>query len=151
MLDISNTLNLETPSTTVLYAIEEAIKAYRNFSLQHIKKVISDITVDQALVLLMVHDKQFTQTEIADLIFKDYASMTRIIGLMIKKDYILKSTDVTDKRIAVLRITPKGAEAVQLLLPIIHQNRKTALNGLSMQDLEHLKSSLHKITKNCTK
>ena len=151
MIDISNTLNLETPSSTILYSIEKSIKAYRKLSFQNIKKVISDITVDQALVLLMVYEKQISQTEIADLIFKDYASMTRIISLMIKKDYLLKTTGQNDKRIATLIITKKGEAAIKLLSPIINQNRKTALEGISIYELENLKDNLDKITQNCKK
>jgi DNA-binding MarR family transcriptional regulator len=140
---------LDTPTTTVLYSIEKAIKAYRKLSLKNIKKVISDITVDQALILLIINDKKITQTEIADLIFKDYASMTRIISLMIKKDYIIKSTDENDKRSSILNLTKKGHKSVKLLTPVIKQNRKTALKSLSIDQLEVLQNQLNIITQNC--
>ena len=142
-------MQLKGPSTTILYSIEEAIKAYRKMSLKRIKTAIPDITVDQALILQIIHDKQLTQTEIADLIFKDYASMTRIIKLMIKKGYLSKMPNEKDKRTAVLTITPKGKQAVQQLAPIIHQNRQTALAGLSLDELNHLKNTLNTITQNC--
>ncbi len=151
LVDISSIMNLDTPSSTILYSIEEAIKAYRKLSLKNIKSVISDITVDQALILLIANDKRLTQTEIADLIFKDYASMTRIISLMIKKNYVLKTTNKEDKRISLLNITEKGKVAIQLLTPIINQNRKMALNGLSGTELDNLKITLNKITQNCKK
>jgi len=99
----------------------------------------------------MVYEKQISQIEIADLIFKDYASMTRIISLMIKKDYLLKTIDQNDKRIATLIITKKEEAAIKLLSPIINQNRKTALEGFSIYELENLKNNLDKISQNCKK
>jgi DNA-binding MarR family transcriptional regulator len=151
LLDISSIMNSHNPVASIFYSIEEAIKAYRKLSLKEIKSVISDITVDQALILQMINDKQRTQTEIADLIFKDYASMTRIIGLMVKKDYLIKTTDENDRRASILKITFKGEATLKQLTPIIKQNRETALKGLTIKDLSNLKSTLNKINQNCKK
>lgn len=140
-----------TPFDTIFYSIEETIKAYRKLSLKEIKNAISDITVDQALILQMINDKQLTQTEIADLIFKDYASMTRIIGLMVKKNYLIKTTNENDRRASVLKTSPKGELALKQLIPIINQNRETALNNLTIEDLNNLKHILNKINQNCKK
>ncbi|WP_299442403.1 MarR family transcriptional regulator [uncultured Aquimarina sp.] len=137
------------PSSTIFYAIEEAIKAYRKLSAKEIKKVISDITVDQALILQIISENQITQTEIADLIFKDYASMTRIISLMIKKEYVIKTVNQQDKRAAVLKITKKGEISLKKLTPIINKNRQISTNGISQTELEQLKTILNTITQNC--
>ncbi|PHR16671.1 MAG: MarR family transcriptional regulator [Fluviicola sp.] len=144
-------MNLNNPSFTIFYSIEEAIKAYRKLSLRKIETVIPDITVDQALVLQLINEEKLTQTEIADLIFKDYASMSRIIALMIKKDFLLKETDKNDGRVSILKITKKGESALKQLVPIINQNRKTALEGLTSEELENLKKMLNKITQNSKK
>lgn len=144
-------MNLNNPSFTIFYSIEEAIKAYRKLSLRKIETVIPDITVDQALVLQLINEQKLTQTEIADLIFKDYASMSRIIALMIKKDFLLKETDKNDGRVSILKITKKGESALKQLVPIINQNRKTALEGLTSEELENLKKMLNKITQNSKK
>lgn len=144
-------MNLNNPSFTIFYSIEEAIKAYRKLSLRKIETVIPDITVDQALVLQLINEEKLTQTEIADLIFKDYASMSRIIALMIKKDFLLKETDKNDGRVSILKITKKGESALKQLVPIIDQNRKTALEGLTNEELENLKKMLNKITQNSKK
>lgn len=144
-------MNLNNPFATIFYSIEEAIKAYRKLSLKEIKNVIPDITVDQALILQMINNKQQTQTEIADLIFKDYASMTRIVGLMTKKDYLIKTINEKDRRVSILKITHKGELALKQLIPIINQNRETALKGLKLEDLNNLKNTLNKINQNCKK
>ncbi|AZJ35435.1 MarR family winged helix-turn-helix transcriptional regulator [Tenacibaculum singaporense] len=142
-------MKFNTPTTTVLYSIEETIKAYRKLSQHNISQVVPDITVDQALILLLLENNDKTQTEIADLVFKDYASMTRIVKLMISKNYLIKTTDRKDKRKAKLEITDQGKEIIKKLSPIIQKNRQTALNNVSYEELEQLYKILKKITKNC--
>ena len=42
-------MNLKPPTDIVIYSIENAITSYRKFTGNNIKKVESNITVDQAL------------------------------------------------------------------------------------------------------
>ena len=149
MFDISNIMKVNTPTSTVLYSIEEAIKAYRKLSFKNIATVIPDITVDQALILIIINNNELTQSEIADLIFKDYASMTRILSLMIKKKYILKTVDENDRRKSKLKLSEKGSRAIEKLTPIIDKNRRTALNDISIEEQNNLYRTLKKITQNC--
>ncbi|MCK8142972.1 MarR family transcriptional regulator [Flavobacterium sp. I-SCBP12n] len=142
-------MKFETPTSTVLYSIEETIKAYRRLSQQNISKAVPNITVDQALILIIIDREDKTQSEIADLVFKDYASMTRIIKLMIDKNYLTKTIENADKRKAELKITQSGKEIIEKLNPIIKKNREIALNTLSEQELKQLFKILNKITKNC--
>jgi len=142
-------MNFNTITNTVLYSIEETIKAYRKLSQQNIFKVVPEITIDQALILIIIDRNDKTQSEIADLVFKDYASMTRIVKLMINKNYLTKTIDDKDKRKAKLKITKNGKEVIEQLNPIIKINREIALNTISDKDLKHLYKTLNKITKNC--
>lgn len=142
-------MKIDTPTATVLYAIEETIKAYRKLSQQNITVVVPDITVDQALILIIIDRNDKNQSEIADLVFKDYASMTRIIKLMVKKNYLTKTVDDTDKRKTKLKITKKGKSIIEQLKPIIQKNREKALKNVSDEELKQLYKTLKKITQNC--
>lgn len=143
-------MSQKTPTGTVLYTIEQTIKEYRKICQKNIQKIVSDITVDQCLVLIILNDNaKISQIEIAKLIFKDNASVTRIIELMVKKDYLTRETDELDKRKTKLGITEKGKKTIVLLTPIIKLNRKTALDGLSIDEIELLDKILHKIILNC--
>jgi len=140
----------KTPTGTVLYTIEQAIKEYRKVCQKNIQKVVSDITVDQCLVLIILNDNaKISQIEIARLIFKDNASVTRIIELMVKKDYLTRETDELDKRKTKLEITEKGRKTIVLLTPVFKLNRKTALDGLSPDEIQLLDKILNKIILNC--
>ncbi len=142
----------KNPTGTVLYTIEQAIKEYRKVCQKNIEKLVSDITVDQCLVLIILNENEkISQIEIAKLIFKDNASVTRIIELMVKKDYLIREANEIDKRKSKLVITQKGRETIVLLTPVFKLNRKTALDGLSLDEIELLDKLLHKIISNCKK
>ena len=140
----------KNPTGTVLYTIEQTIKAYRKISQKNIDKIVKDITVDQCLVLIILDkNSNYSQKEIAELIFKDNASITRIIELMVKKDYLTRTINELDRRKFNLEITLKGKKTIELLSPIFIKNRKIALDGLSEDEIELLSKILNKIIINC--
>ncbi len=140
------------PTGTVLYTVEQTIKEYRKISQKNIKKIVSDITVDQCLLLIVINkNSDYSQKEIAELIFKDNASITRIIELMVKKEYLIRKTNELDRRKFNLEITEKGKKTIELLTPVIHKNRQIALEGLSENEIELLDKILTKIISNCKK
>lgn len=140
------------PTGTVLYTIEQTIKEYRKISQKNISQIVGDITVDQCLLLIIL-DKNaaYSQKEIAELIFKDNASITRIIELMVKKDYLIRQINESDRRKFNLEITEKGKKTIELLTPVIYKNREKALEGLSNNEIELLDKLLAKIISNCKK
>jgi DNA-binding MarR family transcriptional regulator len=143
-------MNTKNPTGTVLYLLEQAIKEYRKVSQKNISKIVSDITVDQCLVLIVLNkNSNYSQKEIAELIFKDNASITRIIELMVKKDYLTRTINELDRRKFNLEITKKGKDTIALLEPVIQINRTTALNGLSAEEVALLDKVLNKIITNC--
>lgn len=143
-------MSIKNPTGTVLYLIEQAIKEYRKVSQKNISKVVKDITVDQCLILIILNqDDKISQNALANLIFKDNASITRMIELMVKKEYLNRTIHKEDRRKFNLEITEKGKNTIDLLLPIIQTNRKTALDGLSLQEIDVLDKALNKIITNC--
>jgi len=138
------------PTGTVLYIIEQTIKEYRKISQKNISQIVTDITVDQCLLLIILDKNQaHSQKEIAELIFKDNASITRIIELMVKKNYLIREINEIDRRKFNLKITEKGKQTIELLSPVILKNRQTALDGLSQKEIETLDQLLNKIILNC--
>ncbi|WP_130735388.1 MarR family winged helix-turn-helix transcriptional regulator [Flavobacterium sp. J27] len=145
-------MDFVTPTKTVLYTIEKTIKEYRKFAQINISKKVSNITIDQALVLLLINENpDSNQKELAHLIFKDYASMTRIIELLVKRGYLERTTNVTDRRRHNLILTKKGKHTIEVITPIIESNRKEALAGLLEKQIAELHNTLHMIINNCTK
>jgi DNA-binding MarR family transcriptional regulator len=145
-------MSISLPSETVFHSIERAIKEYRKFSQINISNQIKDLTIDQGMVLLFL-DKhsELTQKEIAALIFKDNASMTRMINLMVNKKYLKRSMNPLDRRRYNIEITAKGKQVLESLPPIILSNREKSLEGITKEEIIQLESLLKKITSNCTK
>lgn len=138
------------PTLTVIYTIEEAIKSYRKFAQKNISKLIADITVDQVLILIIIDDNiLITQKEIGDTLFKDYASITRMIDLLVTNDYIKRSINEKDRRRSLLSLTPKGKQALKKLTPTVLTNREIALSELDICDIQLLRGILKKIVSNC--
>ncbi|PWA09121.1 MarR family winged helix-turn-helix transcriptional regulator [Flavobacterium laiguense] len=140
------------PTGTVLYTIEQAIKEYRKIAQKNILQIVKDITIDQCLVLIILNNNaEISQNELANLVFKDNASITRMIELMVKKEYLIRTIHQEDRRKFNLEITEKGIKTIELIEPIIQLNRETALNGLSLEEITLLDKTLNKIIINCKK
>ncbi len=143
-------MSISLPSETVFHSIERAIKEYRKFSQKNISNQIKDLTIDQGMVLLFL-DKhsELTQKEIAALIFKDNASMTRMINLMVNKEYLKRSMNKVDRRRFTIEITAKGKKILETLPPIILSNREKSIEGITKKEIIQLETILKKITTNC--
>ncbi|HEX8659894.1 MAG TPA: MarR family transcriptional regulator [Hymenobacter sp.] len=142
---------VDTPTQTALYSLEQAIKAYRKLCQQNIARVMDNLTVDQALALIVL-DKHpaLSQHEIAELVFKDKASITRIIELLVKKGLVARTIHATDRRKFDLRITARGQQTIAELSGTIRLNQQTALAGLTAEELSQFYRTLQIIIANCT-
>jgi DNA-binding MarR family transcriptional regulator len=137
---------------TIFYSMDKSIKSYRQFAAKNLRDKMgtSDITIDQWLVLKTVKDNpDMSQKEIAEKVFKDYASITRIIEILVQKDYLIRMFNHEDRRRFKLRLTALGELTYESLVPIISQNRKTALAGISKSEIKIVQNILNKIIHNC--
>jgi len=141
---------IKIPSQTIFYTIEKAIKEYRRFAQGNLNDKVENITIDQALLLFFLNDNpELSQNEISKLVFKDKASVTRMIELMRKKNYLKRSINNDDRRKFNLILTSKGKKSLDVLTPIISFNRKNALSGIAIEEVNQLKTILNKIINNC--
>jgi len=141
---------MEKLDQIIFYSIEKSIKSYRQFAQKRIEKKGLDITIDQWLVLKTIENNAgITQQQIAINVFKDYASITRIIEILVTKKFLERNLHSVDRRRFDLRITKLGLEILKRLTPIIESNRKQALIGITKAEIELLKKALNKITLNC--
>jgi len=140
---------LEKLKGTVFYSLENAIKSYRQFGQRDINRTGLDITIDQWLVLKTLEDSPgISQQQLAALVFKDVASITRITDLLVKKSYLNRDFHATDRRRFELTITDKGRKIIETLKPIVKNYRSAALNGILDSELELLHRTLKKIIAN---
>ena len=141
---------MEKLDQIIFYSLEKSIKSYRQFAQKNISRKNIDITIDQWLILTTIQNNpDITQQQIAVNVFKDYASITRMVELLVKKKILNRNFHSDDRRRFDLSITKQGTDILNSLTPIIVTNRKKALNGISKKEIETLQSILSKITQNC--
>ena len=68
---------------------------------------------------------------------------------MVKSDYITRQVHPDDRRKTNLNVTDSGKEVIIKVQNIVEKNRKTALNGITKDELEVMYSALLKISENC--
>ncbi len=136
--------------SVVFYTIEKAIKSYRRYGQKKLKENGLKITIDQWLVIKNIMDNpSISQQEIAEKVFKDNASVTRIIDLLFKAKYIKRSVNKTDRRKTNLVVTEEGVSLVNDVYKVVLDYRATALKGISKQDIEATNKVLTAIIDNC--
>nr|MBK9652476.1 MarR family transcriptional regulator [Bacteroidota bacterium] len=141
---------MEKLDEILFYTLEKSIKIYRKFAQNKLNENGFDITIDQWLVLkTLQQNKSLSQNQIAELVFKDIASVTRIIELLVKKKYVKRKINTTDRRKFELEISNSGAKIIEDIYPIVTTNRKKALSGLALNEINNLKTLLEKLIRNC--
>jgi len=134
---------------TIFYLLEKSIKSYRRFAQARIKESQQDITIDQLLVLDRLElDPGILHADLADYVFKDSASLSRMLTLLEKNGYITREIDKDNRRRFKIQVKKKGSTVLSQLNPVITENRKVALKGIKKKDLEICAQVLKKISEN---
>ena len=130
------------------YHLEKAIKTYRQFAQSRFREHGHDITIDQWLLLRLLNDNpELSQNELAGMVFKDKASITRIIDLLVEKGYVERASDQANRRRNRLLITPSGQKVIDSLTPIVAENRRTALAEASDAEIAGFVRAVGKVAR----
>jgi MarR family transcriptional regulator for hemolysin len=141
---------MERLETINFYLLDKAIRTYRIYSQKKLRENGFKITVDQWLVIkVLMENPGISQQSIAEKAFKDNASITRIIELLVKSKYLDRKVNPKDRRTSILKVTVSGEEIINKVQDLVLQNRKMAQIGITLEELENLNSTLKKIIKNC--
>lgn len=133
----------------LFYSLERAIKRYRKFAQTRLDQAGIQITIDQWLVLRVVLESEdLTQREIGERIFKDQASVARIVALLLARGLLASIEPMDDARRVYLRVTDKGEQLLEQMHPIVLDNRRVATQGLSEDDIAQAKVVLERISEN---
>lgn len=140
---------MEKLNSIIFYTLEKSIKTYRQFAQKEISAKGFDITIDQWLVLKTIQENSsISQQQLAVKVFKDFASITRMIELLVKRGYLIRNFHKEDRRRFELILSAEGVTIIKLLQPIIQKNREVALKNISKSDIQKLDSILSNIISN---
>lgn len=141
---------METLESINFYLLDKAIRTYRMYSQKKLRENGYNITVDQWLIIkVLLENPGISQQEIAERAFKDNASVTRIIDLLVKSKYLNRKANNKDRRKSILSVTDSGEAIIHKVQELVLQNRKTAQVGIQLEELENLNATLKKIIANC--
>lgn len=134
------------------YQLEKAIKTYRQYAQHNLRIRGFPVTIDQWLILKTISDhREISQQELAEAVFKDKASITRIVELLLHKELIARTLFQQPGKRHKLALTPKGQKLLREMKPVVLQNRSDALEAISLHDLQVAEQALRKIIVNCRK
>jgi DNA-binding MarR family transcriptional regulator len=137
-------------SNIIFYSLDKAIRQYRKLAQANIDRAGIVITVDQWLVLRVIQEHDdLTQTDIAERVFKDQASVARMISLLLKAGLLAADPLPHDGRRTRLRVSEAGLGVLDAVEPVVLNNRKLALEGLAEEDLAVMRPMLERIYNNC--
>lgn len=142
---------MEKLNDIIFYNIDKAIRTYRMYAMKKIRENGYKITIDQWLIIKSIlENPKITQQELAKNVFKDNASVTRIIEILVKSNYLNRAIDTNDRRKSILSVTKEGIEIIEKVQNLVLENRKEALQGITQEDLDIMNQSLQKVIKNCS-
>lgn len=104
------------------------------------------ITPEQWGVLNRLWEKDgIPQKDIAELTIKDQTTLTRILDKLERKGLVKRQTSSSDRRVFLIYLTDEGRDFENRLVPIANEVLGNALEGLSEQETEQLKTLLNRI------
>ncbi|MFZ6008952.1 MAG: MarR family winged helix-turn-helix transcriptional regulator [Bacteroidota bacterium] len=131
------------------FLLDRTARRVKQYAQQRFKEMGFNITVDQWLVMKHLYENDaMKQNELAELVFKDNPTLTRIIDLLCKKGLTERKIHPDDRRSFIVSLTKTGIKKVEQLKPKVKEVRFKAWEGLTERDFNQFKKVLDTIYQN---
>ncbi len=131
------------------FLLDRTARRVKQYAQRRFKEFGFNITVDQWLVLKHLDEnEEMKQNELADIIFKDNPTLTRIIDLLCDKGLTERKINPADRRSFIVKLTKEGSKKIAQLKPKVKDIRLKAWEGLTERDFNHFKKILNTIYQN---
>ncbi len=135
----------------ILFQIDKTSRLSKNYSQKEFDRLELDITIDQWILLKIIHEnKNLSQKELARITLRDPSSITRTIDLLEEKCLVLRKPIDGNRRRYKIGLTREGEVFIHSNMNIVNKHRKKSIEGLSKKEIELLDMLLKKIQKNLT-
>ena len=129
--------------------IDRTMKIIRSTYTETFKRIGADITTEQWVILdALYHEDSQSLTGLSEGIYKNVATVSRIIDLMTKKGLVKKIRTSSDKRRYSIALTAKGQKLFEKVEPEVKRLRTSGWKGLSEKDYEAFKMIIDKVYAN---
>lgn len=124
--------------------IVELIKRYQFRDRDRI--LCHGISVSQCYVLETLHSNgTLTVNELANKMYLSISTITRVIDQLVRKEYVTRQEDPTDRRVRVLKLTEAGKEIFQKSWGTVFESEKQILENFPPENREMLIDFLQKL------
>ena len=129
--------------------IGKTVQSIKNLIFREFKAKNFNITPEQWAVMSYLHKEDgLYQKQIADFLFKDKPTVTRILDILEKKNLIIRISDEKDRRKFKIYLTQDGKDTVAQLIPIAKEIQFKIRENIQQEEFEILKTILNKIYMN---
>ncbi|UTW63972.1 MarR family transcriptional regulator [bacterium SCSIO 12741] len=143
-------MNKEPELEGVIYFLmDKALRRSKRFSLRFFEEHGITMTIDQWVALRKINESdQISQIELAQAIDKDAASLTRILDILEKRNWVQRLRNPGDRRRFDLALTREGEKVAKQAYEVVKQIREIGVKGVSSSDLEAAMRVMRAIDKN---
>ena len=135
------------------YLINYTTRNLRKYAANLFRQNELDITMDQWAILNITKDNGGIShlTLLSEMMAKDPPTITKMVDLLCKKNYLERKLDENDRRKWNLVITTDGIKREAQAYKIVQEIRKKITSSLTKKEIEELKHILSKINKTTDK
>ncbi len=136
---LSNIIMTHSDKRAYFFKIDTTLKYIRNYMQSSLHAAGIDITVDQWVLIDHIQPNPgISQIDLAKITTKDAPTVTRILEILIKKGWVERVPDKSDRRRWHIYLTSMGENVHQQAFKVIAAIRTKAWEGLADEDYEHL-------------
>ncbi|MEN0004923.1 MAG: MarR family transcriptional regulator [Bacteroidota bacterium] len=144
-------MNKDRLDQVYAFQLVAAANQFKKYAHEQLLKAGIKISSDQWVVLKRVAEHEgVKQKELADLAYKDPASITRILDILQRKGWVERRPSTDDRRAYGIYTTQAGAQLVEQALPVAKAIRAKGLEGIDPKEAEKLIHLLKQIRGNLT-
>ena len=133
----------------ILFQIEQASKASKQYSQREFDRLGISITVEQWILLKIISEStDLTQKGLALKSARDPASITRTLDLLQKKEFITREKVPNNRRSYFICLTKRGAKFIAEHMEVVSAQREKSVQGLTEDQLIVLSNMLTQIRQN---
>ena len=138
------------PNKSVSFNISKTAAYLKFAALNGLKKYnLDDLTLDQyELLYILLENDGLYQRQLGRILLKDRPNVTRLVNILLDKNFVIKRPDLENKKVHRIYITQKGIDKISGLAPLKEVMADKLLSGISETEIENLLSTLEKIRAN---
>lgn len=142
-------MNKNIHTKPIGYLLERTTRVVKLAFHKCFKELGIDITPEQWVVMdSLYHENDQSQKQLASGSFKDAPTISRIINVLEKKQWVERKASLEDRRVFIIHQTEAGRNTTEILQTEISKLREKGWNGLSQEDYDLLTRIINRVFDN---